>query len=55
MSPNELADELEAQNYDYWLNLMLDNVPNDIDKREGSIIYDAVAPAAMVNAQQSLS
>ena len=55
MNPNELADELEAQNFDYWLNLMLDNVPDDIDKREGSIIYDAVAPAAMVNAQQSLS
>jgi len=55
MSPNELVDELEAQNFDYWLNLMLDNVPDDIDKREGSIIYDAVAPAAMVNAQQSLS
>jgi uncharacterized phage protein gp47/JayE len=55
MNPNELADELEVQNYDYWLNLMLDNVPNDIDKREGSIIYDAVAPAAMVSAQQSLS
>lgn len=55
MNPNELADELEAQNYDYWLNLMLDNVPNDIDKREGSIIYDALAPAAMVSAQQSLS
>lgn len=55
MNPNNLADELEAQNYDYWLNLMLDNVPDDIDKREGSIIYDAVAPAAMVSAQQSLS
>ena len=55
MNPNDLADELEAQNYDYWLDLMLDNVPNDIDKREGSIIYDAVAPAAMVSAQQSLS
>lgn len=55
MNPNELADELETQNYDYWLDLMLDNVPNDIDKREGSIIYDAVAPAAMVSAQQSLS
>lgn len=55
MNPNDLADELEAQNYDYWLNLMLDNVPDDIDKREGSIIYDAVAPAAMVSAQQSLS
>ena len=55
MNPNELADELEAQNFDYWLNLMLDNAPNDIDKREGSIIYDALAPAAMVSAQQSLS
>lgn len=55
MNPNELADELEAQNFDYWLNLMLDNVSNDIDKREGSIIYDALAPAAMVSAQQSLS
>lgn len=55
MNPNELADELEAQNFDYWLNLMLDNVPDDIDKREGSIIYDAIAPAAMVSAQQSLS
>ncbi len=55
MNPDELADELEAQNFDYWLNLMLDNVPDDIDKREGSIIYDAIAPAAMVNAQQSLS
>ena len=55
MNPNDLANELEAQNFDYWLNLMLDNVPNDIDKREGSIIYDAVAPAAMVSAQQSLS
>lgn len=55
MNPNELADELEAQNYDYWLNLMLDKVPDNLDKREGSIIYDAVAPAAMVSAQQSLS
>lgn len=55
MNPDDLANELEAQNYDYWLNLMLDNVPNDIDKREGSIIYDALAPAAMVSAQQSLS
>lgn len=55
MNPNDLADELEAQNYDYWLNLMLDNVPDDIDKREGSIAFDAIAPAAMVSAQQSLS
>ena len=25
---------------------MLDAVPNDLDKREGSIIYNALAPAA---------
>ncbi|MDQ0063563.1 baseplate J/gp47 family protein [Paenibacillus harenae] len=28
------------------LQRMLDRVPNDVDKREGSIIYDALAPAA---------
>ena len=29
------------------LKRMLDNVSNDVDKREGSIIYDATAPAAI--------
>ena len=29
------------------LNRMLDKVPNSIDKREGSIIYNALAPAAV--------
>lgn len=29
------------------LNRMMDRVPNDLDKREGSIIYNALAPAAM--------
>lgn len=33
---------------------MLSYVPENIDKREGSIIYDAVAPAAMTLAEQSL-
>ncbi|GAA0378989.1 baseplate J/gp47 family protein [Bacillus horti] len=32
--------------YDFILNRMLGRVPNNIDKREGSIIYDALAPAA---------
>lgn len=54
MNPDELAANYMAQDFDYWLNLMLDNVPDDIDQREGSIIYDALAPAAMVMAQQSL-
>ncbi|XOQ44307.1 MAG: Baseplate-J domain-containing protein [Clostridium sp.] len=32
--------------YENILNDMLSRVPNDIDKRPGSIIYDALAPAA---------
>ena len=55
MNPDELAANYMSEDFEYWLNLMLDNVPDDIDQRVGSIIYDAVAPAAMVMAQQSLS
>jgi uncharacterized phage protein gp47/JayE len=33
--------------YEMILGRMLDRVPNTIDKREGSIIYDALAPAAV--------
>lgn len=33
--------------YESILQRMLDSVPNNIDKREGSIIYDALAPAAV--------
>ena len=32
--------------YDTILKRMLARVPSDIDKREGSIIYDAIAPCA---------
>ena len=55
MTPDELAESYMAEDFEYWLNLMLDNVPDDIDQREGSVIHDALAPAAMVMAQQSLS
>lgn len=55
MNPDEYAADFTARDYEYWLDLMLDNVPDDIDQREGSIVYDAIAPAAMVMAQQSLS
>lgn len=34
-------------NYDYFMQKMLANVPNDLDKREGSVIWDALAPAAL--------
>jgi uncharacterized phage protein gp47/JayE len=33
--------------YESILEEMLDRVPNTVDKREGSIIYDALAPAAI--------
>ncbi|MDU8978973.1 MAG: baseplate J/gp47 family protein [Lactobacillus paragasseri] len=54
MSPNELITEFQNEDYDYFLRKMLDAVPDNIDKREGSIIYDALAPAALVMGQQSL-
>jgi uncharacterized phage protein gp47/JayE len=41
----------EAQTYEAILNRMLDRIPDTIDKREGSIIYDACAPAAAEMAQ----
>lgn len=41
----------ESYTYEYLLNRMLDRVSNDIDKREGSIIHDALAPAAAELAQ----
>ena len=54
MSPNELITEFQNKDYDYFLRKMLDAVPDNIDKREGSIIYDALAPAELVMGQQSL-
>lgn len=41
----------EAMTYDVIMQQMLDRVPNSFDKREGSIIYDALAPAAAEMAQ----
>ena len=38
--------------YEEILNGMLDRVPSNVDKREGSIIYDALAPCAYFLAQQ---
>lgn len=41
----------ENQTFETILQRMLDRIPDDMDKREGSIIYDALAPAAMELAQ----
>lgn len=37
----------ETMTYENILNSMLDSVTSDIDKREGSVIYDALAPCAL--------
>lgn len=37
----------EDRTFENILQEMLDEVPDDVDKREGSIIYDALTPAAL--------
>lgn len=39
--------DYSGETYEQILQRMLARVPGDIDKREGSIIYDALAPAAV--------
>lgn len=36
-----------GQSFENIMNRMLSRVPDDIDKREGSVIWDALAPAAL--------
>ncbi|MCK9445030.1 MAG: baseplate J/gp47 family protein [Tissierellaceae bacterium] len=40
-----IGDYLEQYTFEYLIESALSRVPNTIDKREGSIIYDALAPA----------
>lgn len=42
----------EDYTFENILSQLLLNVPSDVDKREGSIVYAALAPAAAVMAQQ---
>lgn len=42
----EVVDLLQSYTFEAIMERMLDRVPNDIDKREGSIIWNALAPAA---------
>lgn len=35
---------VEEQTYEAILQRMMDRIPDGMDKREGSIIYDALAP-----------
>ena len=40
-----IGDYLEQYTFEYLMEQALSRVPDTIDKREGSIIYDALAPA----------
>lgn len=40
-----IGDYLDKYTFQYLMESALDNVPDNLDKREGSIIYDALAPA----------
>ena len=42
----------EEMTYENILQQMLDRVTSDVDKREGSVIFDALAPAAYFLADQ---
>lgn len=42
-----IGEDIQKYSYDYLLNYALENSRDDVDKREGSIFFDAVAPAAM--------
>jgi uncharacterized phage protein gp47/JayE len=44
LNPEEIGNYLEEYDYEYFINQALSKVPEGIDTREGSIIYDALAP-----------
>lgn len=45
MNYEEIGQYLEERDFDYYLDQALENVPDNVDVREGSIMYDALAPA----------
>lgn len=45
----------EYMTFEYILKETLKNVPSNVDKRQGSVIYDAVAPLCAVIAQMYIS
>lgn len=45
INPEEIASFLEQYDFDTLMETSIDEVPSGIDTRQGSIIYDALAPA----------
>ncbi len=46
MSASAIGNFLEEYTYEHLKESILEHVPDDVDKREGSIIFDAIMPAA---------
>lgn len=46
-----LAENLQKYTYSYWLSLALGYVPDTVDKREGSVIFDALSPLCYLLAE----
>lgn len=40
-----IGDYLEKYDFEYLLNSALSRMPDDVDKRQGSVIYDTLAPS----------
>lgn len=50
-----IAEEFEKYDYNFFLSEALKRVPKGIDKREGSIIYDAIAAVAYSNSEIAMN
>lgn len=50
-----IEDEFQQYDFNYYLEKALARVPDEVDKREGSIIYDAIAPVAYSFAEMAMN
>lgn len=55
MTPEELAQRYQNMDFDYFIESALERVPESLDTREGSVIYDAIAPAAYLMTEMALN
>jgi len=55
MTPNELLEDIEKMDFEYFMQKSIERVPSGMDTREGSIIYDALAPAAYSMAELAMT
>jgi uncharacterized phage protein gp47/JayE len=55
MTPEQLSTQFKSMDFNYFITNALDRVPKTLDTREGSIMYDALAPAAYLMAEMALN